>query len=242
MGFPVFPLFWKSPTTGETARGYREDGYFPEAFINMLALLGWNPGTEQELFTMQELIDSFSLERVSKSGARFQPDKARWFNAQYMHRKTDAELAAVYQPILREHGIEVSDEVAGRAAGIMKERAQLITDLWDLTSFFFVAPTEYEEKQVRKYWKGQNPAILGELRTVLEGIDDFSLENTERIVHAWIEEKGYGMGQVMNTLRLALVGAGKGPGMYDVTAFIGKEETLRRIDNLLANLKPADAE
>ena len=159
-----------------------------------------------------------------------------------MHRKTDAELAAVYQPILREHGIEVSDEVAGRAAGIMKERAQLITDLWDLTSFFFVAPTEYEEKQVRKYWKGQNPAILGELRTVLERIDDFSLENTERIVHAWIEEKGYGMGQVMNTLRLALVGAGKGPGMYDVTAFIGKEETLRRIDNLLANLKPADAE
>lgn len=159
-----------------------------------------------------------------------------------MHRKTDAELAAVYQPILREHGIEVSDEVAGRAAGIMKERAQLITDLWDLTSFFFVAPTEYEEKQVRKYWKGQNPAILRELRTVLEGIDDFSLENTERIVHAWIEEKGYGMGQVMNTLRLALVGAGKGPGMYDVTAFIGKEETLRRIDNLLANLKPADAE
>ena len=208
----------------------------------MLALLGWNPGTEQELFTMQELIDSFSLERVSKSGARFQPDKARWFNAQYMHRKTDAELATVYQPILREHGIEVSDEVAGRAAGIMKERAQLITDLWDLTSFFFVAPTEYEEKQVRKYWKGQNPAILRELRSVLEGIDDFSLENTERIVHAWIEEKGYGMGQVMNTLRLALVGAGKGPGMYDVTAFIGKEETLRRIDNLLANLKPADAE
>ena len=120
MGFPVFPLFWKSPATGETARGYREDGYFPEAFINMLALLGWNPGTEQEIFSMQELIDSFSLERVSKSGARFQPDKAKWFNAQYMHRKTDAELAALYQPILREHGIEVSDETAGRAAGIIE--------------------------------------------------------------------------------------------------------------------------
>ena len=240
MGFPVFPLFWKSPTTGETARGYREDGYFPEAFINMLALLGWNPGTEQELFTMQELIDSFSLDRVSKSGARFQPDKARWFNAQYMHRKSDAELAAVYQPILREHGIEVSDEVAGRAAGIMKERASLITDLWDLTSFFFVAPTEYEEKQVRKYWKGDNPRILREVRAVLEGIDDFSLENTERIVHGWIEEKGYSMGQVMNTLRLALVGAGKGPGMYDVTSFIGKQETLRRIDNLLERLQPAE--
>ena len=216
MGFPVFPLFWQSPT-GETAHGYREDGYFPEAFINMLALLGWNPGTEQELFSMQELIDAFSLERVSKSGARFQPDKAKWFNAQYMHRKSDAELAALYQPILRAHGIEVTDEVAGRAAGIM-----------------------YEEKQVRKYWKGENPDRLREVREVLASIDDFSLENTERIVHAWIEQKGYPMGQIMNTLRLALVGAGKGPGMYDVTSFIGKEETLRRIDALLANLKPVE--
>ena len=239
LGFPVFPLFWKSPT-GETARGYREDGYFPEAFINMLALLGWNPGTEQEIFSMQELIDSFSLERVSKSGARFQPDKAKWFNAQYMHHKSDAELAALYQPILREHGIEVSDELAGRAAGIMKERATFITDLWDLTSFFFVAPTQYDEKQAKKYWKGDNPAMLRELREVLAGIDDFSLENTERIVHGWIEQKGYSLGQVMNTLRLALVGAGKGPGMYDVTSFIGKEETLRRIDNLLRNLKPGE--
>ena len=239
MGFPVFPLQWTSPE-GETSHGYREDGYFPEAFINMLALLGWNPGTEQELFSMQELIDAFSLERVSKSGARFQPDKAKWFNAQYMHRKSDAELAALYQPILRAHGIEVTDEVAGRAAGIMKERATFITDLWELTSFFFVAPTQYEEKQVRKYWKGENPDRLREVREVLASIDDFSLENTERIVHAWIEQKGYPMGQIMNTLRLALVGAGKGPGMYDVTSFIGKEETLRRIDALLANLKPVE--
>ncbi len=240
MGFPVFPLYWVSPTTGETAHGYREDGYFPEAFINMLALLGWNPGTEQEIFSMQELIDAFSLDRVSKSGARFQPEKAKWFNAQYMHHKSDAELAVLYQPILKAHGIEASDEVAGRVAGIMKERATFISDLWDLTSFFFIAPTEYDEKQVRKYWKGDNPAILVRLREVLASIDDFSLENTERIVHAWIEENGYPMGQVMNTLRLALVGAGKGPGMYDVTSFLGKEETLRRIDSLLANLKPAE--
>lgn len=240
MGFPVFPLFWKSPATGETAHGYREDGYFPEAFINMLALLGWNPGTEQELFSMQELIDQFSLERVSKAGARFQPDKAKWFNAQYMHHKTDAELAEIYQPILKEHGIEVSDEIAGKAAGIMKERASFVTDLWDLTSFFFVAPEEYEAKQVKKYWKGQNPTILKEVREVLAGIEDFSLENTEHIVHSWIEEKGYGMGQVMNTLRLALVGAGKGPGMYDVTEFIGKEECLKRIDNLFERLQPAE--
>ncbi len=240
MGFPVFPLFWQSPATGETARGYREDGYLPEAFINMLALLGWNPGTEQEIFSMQELIESFSLERVSKSGARFQPDKAKWFNAQYMHRMSDAELAALCQPVLKAHGVEVSDDAAGRAAGIMKERATLTTDLWDLISFFFKAPAEYDEKQVRKYWKGQNPAILREVREVLAAIDDFSLENTERIVHGWIERKGYAMGQVMNTLRLALVGAGKGPGMYDVTAFIGKEETLRRIDTLLTTLKPAE--
>ena len=240
MGFPVFPLFWRSPSTGETARGYREDGYFPEAFVNMLALLGWNPGTEQEIFSMQELIDAFSLDRVSKSGARFQPDKAKWFNAQYMHRKSDAELAALFQPILREHGVEVSDEIAGRAAGIMKERATFITDLWDLTSYFFIAPHEYDEKQVKKYWKGDNPAHLAEVREVLASIDDFSLENTERVVNAWIAEKGYGMGQVMNTLRLALVGAGKGPGMYDVTSFLGKEETLRRIDYLLVNLKPVE--
>ncbi len=240
MGFPVFPLFWESPATGETAHGYREDGYFPEAFINMLALLGWNPGTEQELFTMPELIGRFSLERVSKSGARFQPDKAKWFNAQYMHHKTEAELAVLYQPILREHGIEVPDAVAGHAAGIMKERATLLTDLWDLTSFFFIAPEVYEEKQVKKYWKGDNPAILRALRDVLAALDDFSLEHTEQVVHAWIEEKGYGMGQVMNTLRLALVGAGKGPGMYDVTSFLGKEECLRRIDHLLNTLKPAE--
>ena len=239
MGFPVFPLYWVSPATGETAHGYREDGYFPEAFINMLALLGWNPGTEQELFSMQELTELFSLDRVSKSGARFQPEKARWFNAQYMHRKSESELAALYQPILKAHGVETSDELAGKAAWIMRERATFITDLWDLTSFFFVAPTEYEEKQSKKYWKGENPAILRELREVLASIDDFSLENTEHIVHSWIEEKGYGMGQVMNTLRLALVGAGKGPGMYDVTSFIGKDETLRRIDNLFANLQPA---
>ena len=240
MGFPVFPLFWQSPSTGETAHGYREDGYLPEAFVNMLALLGWNPGTEQELFSMQELVDAFSLDRVSKSGARFQPDKAKWFNAQYMHRKSDAELAAILQPQLRAHGIEVDDMRAGEAAGIMKERATLTGDLWDLTSFFFTAPTGYEEKQTRKYWKGDNPSMLAELREVLASIDDFSKDNTERIVHAWIESRSLSMGQVMNTLRLALVGAGKGPGMYDVTAFIGREETLRRIDRILAELKPVE--
>jgi glutamyl-tRNA synthetase len=180
------------------------------------------------------------LDRVSKSGARFQPDNPKCFTAQYIHRKSAEELAAIYQPILKEHGIETSDELAGKAASIMKERATLVSDLWDLTSFFFVAPAEYEEKQAKKYWKGENPARLKEVREVLAGIEDFSLENTEAVVGAWIQEKGYGMGQIMNTLRLALVGAGKGPGMYDVTAFIGKEECLKRIDYLLENLKPAE--
>ena len=240
MGFPVFPLHWVSPTTGETARGYREDGYFADAFINMLALLGWNPGTEQEIFSMQELVDAFSLDRVSKAGARFQPDKAKWFNAQYMHRKSAEELSAFYQPILKEHGIEVSDEIAGKAAFIMKERATFVSDLWDLTSYFFIAPTEYEEKLTKKQWKGDNPAMLAKLRGVLEGIEDFSKENTEVVVRQWIEAEGYSLGQVMNTLRLALVGAGKGPGMFDVTEFIGKAECLKRIDSLIANVKPQE--
>ncbi|MFI3278157.1 MAG: glutamate--tRNA ligase [Rikenellaceae bacterium] len=235
LGFPVFPLEWK-PQGGESSRGYREDGYFAEAFINMLALLGWNPGTEQELFSMEQLIEEFSLERVSKSGARFQPDKAKWFNAQYMHAKSAEELAPLFQPILKSHGVEVSDELAGRAAYIMRERATFVADLWDLTSYFFVAPTEYDAKQSKKYWKGDNPRILSELREVLAAIEDFSLSNTEAIVGAWIAERGYGMGQVMNTLRLALVGAGKGPGMYDVTEFIGREECLRRIDHILEQL------
>ena len=239
MGFPVFPLFWTSPT-GETARGYREDGYLAGAFINMLSLLGWNPGTEQEIFSMQELINAFSLDRVSKAGARFQPDKAKWFNAQYMHAMSAEELAPFMQPILKANGIETSDERAGKAAEIMKERMTLTTDMWDLTSFFFVAPTEYEEKLTKKQWKGENPAMLADLKVLLEGIEDFSKENTEAVVRAWIEQRGFSLGQVMNTLRLALVGAGKGPGMFDVTEFIGKEETIKRINTIIANLKPVE--
>ncbi len=240
LGFPVFPLKWQ-PAEGEASRGYREDGYLNEAFINMLALLGWNPGTEQEIFTMNELIEAFSLDRVSKAGARFQPEKAKWFNAQWLSKKTAEELAPMVQPILRANGVETSDELAGKAAFIMKERVTLLPDFWGLINFFFVAPTEYDAKQSKKYWKGDNPRILSELRELLATIDDFSLENTEAIVHAWISENGYGMGQVMNTLRLALVGAGKGPGMYDVTAFIGRNECLQRIDRVLEVLPIPEA-
>ncbi len=234
-GFPVFPLRWVAPD-GEVSRGYREDGYFPEAFINMLALLGWNPGTEQELFSMDELIEAFSLERVSKSGARFQPEKAHWFNGQYMHRKSNEEIGALLKPILKEHGIECSDELAATIGGHIKERSTFPADFWELSNYFFVAPTEYDAKGVKKYWKGENPAKLLEVRELLASIEDFSIENTDAALHQWIESTGYSAGQIINTLRLSVVGACKGPGMFDVLALVGKDEVLKRIDAAVAQL------
>ena len=235
MGFPVFPLEWKSPT-GEVSRGYREDGYFPEAFINMLALLGWNPGTEQELFSMDELIADFSLERVSKAGARFNPDKARWFNAQYMHVRDNDELAEAYLPLLREHGVEIPFEKAARIAGYIKGRAAFVSDFWELSYFLFRAPVSFDAKVAEKYWKGENPESVAGLREVLAGIDDFTNRNMETVCHAWIEEHGYKMGQIMNAFRLAIVGESKGFSMYEMCEVLGKEETLRRLDYALANV------
>ncbi|WP_300286171.1 glutamate--tRNA ligase [uncultured Alistipes sp.] len=235
MGFPVFPLRWVSPE-GETARGYREDDYFPEAFVNMLALLGWNPGTEQEIFSMDELIEAFSLERVSKSGARFNPEKTRWFNAQYLHAKTDEEVAGLLQPLLREKGVEADLAKTTRIVALLKERATFVSDLWDLSSFLFIAPQEYDAKGTAKFWKGENPARIAALREVLAGIGDFTKENAERIVHDWIVAREYPMGQVMNSFRLTLVGASSGPSIFDICEIIGKEETLRRIDAALEKL------
>ncbi len=235
MGFPVFPLQWTSPE-GEVSHGYREEGYFPEAFINMLALLGWNPGTEQEIFDMDELIGLFSLERVGKSGARFTPEKTKWFNAQYMHRRDNRELGKAFLPILREHGVECSLEKAALIAGFIKSRATFVSDFWDLSSFLFIAPTSFEEKTVVKYWKGENPSHIAALRELLAGIDDFTNTNTEAICHEWIVANGFSMGQIMNSFRLAVVGASKGFGMYEVCEVLGKEETLRRLDYALATL------
>ncbi len=235
MGFPVFPLRWVSPE-GETARGYREDGYFPEAFVNMLALLGWNPGTEQEIFSMDELIEAFSLERVSKSGARFNPEKTRWFNAQYLHAKTDEEVAGLLLPLLRKKGVEADLAKTTRIVALLKERATFVSDLWDLSSFLFIAPQEYDAKGTAKFWKGENPARIAALREVLAGIGDFTKENAERIVHDWIVAREYPMGQVMNSSRLTLVGASSGPSIFDICEIIGKEETLRRIDTALEKL------
>ena len=235
MGFPVFPLRWVSPQ-GEVSHGYREDGYFPEAFINMLALLGWNPGTEQELFTMDELIAAFSLERVSKSGARFNPEKARWFNAQYLKQKSDAELAALFRPVLTEKGIEASDGKVEQVMGLMKERATFVSELWELTSFLFVAPDDYDPKAAAKFWKGDNPARIRGLRDLLATVTDFGKENTEKSVMEWIAANEYPTGQVMNAFRLAIIGKSTGPSMFEVCEILGRDETLRRLDAILTKL------
>jgi glutamyl-tRNA synthetase len=239
LGFPVFPMRWISPE-GEVSAGYKEDGYFPEAFINMLALLGWNPGTEQEILSMTELIEQFSLERVSKSGARFQPEKARWFNQQYMHTKSNAELAELFILYLLEKGIAWERDKIERVVGLVKERATFVSDFWELASYFFVAPAHYDEKTVRKFWKGDNPARIAELREVLFAQHDFTAENLNEVIHSWIDSKEYPMGQVMNSLRLAVVGASMGPGLAEICEIIGKPETLHRIDTALKTLKPID--
>jgi glutamyl-tRNA synthetase len=235
LGFPVFPMRWISPS-GEISAGYREDGYFPEAFINMLALLGWNPGTEQEIFSLDELVEQFSLDRVSKSGARFQPDKARWFNHEYMLRKSDAELTSEFLPILLEKGITWERAGLERIVGLVKERATFVGDLWELASYFFLAPLRYDEKAVAKFWKGENPGRIAELREVLAGMRDFSSGALDSAIHGWIEANGYPMGHIMNSLRLAIVGASKGPGLAEICDIIGKPETLARIDRALAQL------
>ncbi len=228
LGFPVFPLRWVSPS-GEESRGYREDGYFPEAFINMLALLGWNPGTEQELFSLDELVSLFSLDRVSKSGARFDPEKAKWFNAQYLHKKDNAELAVPFLETLAARGITSCPLLAAKVVGLVKERATFAGDLWDLTSYFFMAPERYDQKTAEKFWKGENPARMAQLAGVMEGISDFSRENIDNTLHEWITSSGYPMGQIMNCLRLAMVGESKGPSVADICEVVGRDETVRRI-------------
>lgn len=237
LGFPVFPLEWHDPKTGEVSNGFREQGYFPEAVINFLALLGWNPGTEQELFSLDELVEQFDITKCSKAGARFDYQKGIWFNHEYILRKSDDEIAKLFAPIVAGNGIDESMERITKVVSMMKDRVNFVKELWPLCSFFFIPPTEYDEKTVRKRWKENSAQVMGELAEVLEGIDDFSLENQEHIVMAWIESKGYKLGDVMNAFRLALVGEGKGPGMFDISAYLGKEETLRRLRRAIEVLK-----
>ncbi len=237
LGFPVFPLNWKDPKTGETSSGYREAGYFPEAVVNFLALLGWNSGTEQEIFSMQELIDQFSLERVSKSGAKFDYEKGKWFNHKYLQIKSDSEVAVIYQGILIEKGFVEDLEKVTKIVSLVKERANFITDLWAQSEFFFVAPTYYDEKTVKKRWKVETPQLMNELIGVLAAIEEFSSKETEEIIIGWIAAKEYSMGGVMNAFRLAIVGEGKGPHMFDIIEVIGKKETIERIQRAIDTIK-----
>lgn len=237
LGFPVFPLEWHDPKTGDISSGYRESGYFPEAVVNFLALLGWNPGTEQELFSLDELVEQFDIHKCSKSGAKFDYQKGMWFNHEYILRKSNEEIARLFAPIVANNGVDESMERITKVVSMMKDRVSFVKELWPLCSFFFIAPLEYDEKTVKKRWKADSAKVMTELAEVLEGIDDFSEEGQEPIVMKWVEEKGYKLGDVMNAFRLALVGIGKGPGMFDISAFLGKEETLARLRKAVEVLK-----
>lgn len=232
MGFPVFPLLWKS-ADGEISRGYREDGYFPEAFVNLLALLGWNPGTDQELFSMDELIKLFSIERVNKSGARFDPEKAKWFNHQYLIRKSDAEVAELFQPVLEQYNIDVPIDKLTRIVGLVKERVNFVHELWGQTNYFFERPLEYDQQAVAKHWKPETPDMITDVSETLKALGSWNSHEIETALKDLINAKGYGMGKVMNAVRLCLVGESKGPGIADICEILGKDETLTRLNQAI---------
>jgi glutamyl-tRNA synthetase len=237
LGFPVFPLEWHDPKSGDVSSGYRESGYLPEAVINFLALLGWNPGNNQEIMSLDELVQLFDLKHCSKAGAKFDYEKGKWFNHEYIMKKDNGELAELFMPILKANGIEAPMDKVVTVVGLMKDRVSFVKDLWETCKFFFVAPTEYDEKTCKKRWKADSPAHMLELADFLEAMEDFSVENQEKEVMAWIAEKGYHLGNVMNAFRLTLVGEGKGPHIFDITAVLGKEESLRRIRRAVEVLK-----
>lgn len=237
LGFPVFPLEWHDPKSGEISSGYREKGYLPEAVVNFLALLGWNPGDDSELMDMDELIKKFSFSHCSKAGAKFDYQKGIWFNHEYLMRKPDEELARLFMPILEEKEISgFTPEYIAKALGMVKSRANLVPDLWDQADFFFVAPEAYAEKDVRKRWSADTPHIMEELIGVLEGIEDMTSANAEKIVLDWIASKGYHLGNVMNAFRLAVVGACRGPHMFDITELMPKAEVVARIRKAVASI------
>jgi glutamyl-tRNA synthetase len=235
MGFPVFPLLWKAPN-GDTASGYREDGYFSEAFVNMLALLGWNPGTEQEIFSIKELIEQFDIERVAKAGAKFDPKKAEWFNHQYILQKTSKEVTELFIPILKEKGVDIDIDKLERIVGMVKDRVNFIKELWDQTYFFFESPTEYDSKVVKKRWKENTPDLMKDVAGLIEKVSDFDAITAKQTVSEYIEKNELNFGGIMNALRLCVVGAGKGPDLFDIIEIIGQEETVKRINNAIVNI------
>ncbi|MCR5861141.1 glutamate--tRNA ligase [Flavobacterium sp. J372] len=234
LGFPVFPLEWKN-ADGTTSPGYREQGYLPEAVVNFLAMLGWNPGTDQELFTLDELVQLFDLERVHKAGAKFDPEKNKWFNHQYFGRQDNEKIAHALSHVLLQKGINKPIEYVTEVVALVKERATFASELWDLSDYFFTAPQTYDEKTI-KNWKPETAEIMQQLIDVVQNTLDFTSANLESVIKAWMEENGIGIGKVMQPLRLSLVGAMKGPHLFDIMAMIGKEETILRIKAAIENL------
>lgn len=239
LGFPVFPLEWH-PEGGEVSSGYRESGYLPEAVVNFLALLGWNPGDDTEIMSMDELIAKFDFSHCSKAGAKFDYEKGRWFNHEYLQMLSDERLAQLFKPVLRQHGVnadDYSDEFLARVVSLVKGRIYFVKDLWDQTKFFFVAPEEYNAKDVKKRWSEDTPRIMGELVDVLLALPDFGSKAAEPVVLDWIASKGYHLGNVMNAFRLTVVGECKGPHMFDITELLGKDETVARIKKGVERIK-----
>ncbi|MDE6693120.1 MAG: glutamate--tRNA ligase, partial [Muribaculaceae bacterium] len=232
LGFPVFPLEWHDPKSGDISSGYRESGYLPEAVVNFLALLGWNPGDDSEVMSMQELTEKFSLDHCSKSGAKFAFEKGKWFNHTYLQAIDDAKLAELFKPVLREHGVNpdnYTDKYITEVVGLVKNRINFVKDLWDQTSYFFTAPETYSEKDIKKRWKPETPEQLEQLAQLLDALPQFDGPDTEEKVMKWIDDNGYHKGNVMNSFRLTLVGECKGPHIFEITRLIGKDETLRRM-------------
>ncbi len=234
MGFPVFPLEWNDASSMTKSMGYRENGFFPEAVVNFLALLGWNDGTEKEVFSLEELCEKFDLNRVHKAGAKFDPEKNKWFNHHYLQEQSNESLAKAFELILSEKGISTSLDL-NKIVSLIKERADFVTDFWELSDYFFLAPTSYDEKAV-KNWKEETPALMQQLISVIENIGDFSSENMETIIKDWMTKNEIGMGKVMQPFRLSLVGALKGPHLFDIAEMIGKEETIRRLESAIKNI------
>ncbi len=244
LGFPVFLLEWKDPATGAISAGYREQGYLPEAVVNFLALLGWNPGADTEIMSMDELIAKFAFDHCSRSGAKFAFEKGKWFNHEYLMNTPGEKLAALAAPYMAADGInpaDFSEEYTAAALDMLKSRATLLTDLWAQSRFFFAAPDTYAEKDIRKRWKPETPRQMAELIEVLESLPDFSAAAAEPVVLQWIADKGYHLGNVMNAFRLAVVGECKGPHMFDITALMGRQETVRRIEKAIDNIKAPEA-
>lgn len=243
LGFPVFPLEWHDPKSGNVSSGYRESGYLPEAVVNFLALLGWNPGDDTEVMSMDELIDKFDFHHCSKSGAKFAFEKGKWFNHTYIQAMDDARLAELFKPVMLEHGVNpeaFSDEYIRRAVAMVKSRVNFVSELWEHARFFFVAPEEYDPKAVKKRWSADTPRIMRELVGQLNAAGDFASAALEPQILGWIAEKEYHLGNVMNAFRLAVVGECKGPHMFDITELMGREETVRRIEAAVERIHPAD--